>query len=318
MSDRPNLHLKSARATADENQNLSIDVQGHRGARGLRPENTLAGFAYAINLGVTTLEMDTGISKDGVLVVCHDPYINPSLCLDCRADRLFDSSRVLIKDLTVSEIQSYDCGSLNPDPTRFPNQQAVPGSKIPTLQAVFDLAESANPRIRYNIESKVSPLKSGETASPEVFAEKLVTIISQNNLVERATIQSFDWRVLRAVKQVNPQIQTVALVLHNSTSSTLKGMNGRSQFLAGFQLNDFRAVTELLQATGFIDLYSPNFETLLPDSPAFLQPLIDFQQAGFPVIPWTVNDSVIMQKLIDWRIDGLITDFPDILLNLLN
>lgn len=318
MSDRPNLHSKFKETASSNIQNLPIDVQGHRGARGLRPENTLAGFAYAIELGVVTLEMDTGISKDGVLVVCHDPYINSSLCLDCRGDRLSDSSRLLIKDLTVAAIQSYDCGRLNPDPTRFPNQQAVPGSKIPTLQEVFDLAEATNPRIRYNIESKVNPLKPDETASPAVFAEKLVSIINRNNLVERATIQSFDWRVLQTVKQLNPLIQTVALVLHNSTKSTLKGLDGRSQFLANFQLNDFRDVTELLQATGFVDLYSPNFETLLPDSPEFLQPLNDFQQAGFPVIPWTVNDPAIMQKFIDWRIDGLITDFPDILLNLLH
>jgi glycerophosphoryl diester phosphodiesterase len=296
-----------------------FDVQGHRGARGLRPENTLAGFEYAIALGVTTLEMDTGISKDGVVVVCHDPFINPLLCLDAKGDRLPPFPLRLIKDLTVAEIQTFDCGSLNPDPARFPQQRAVPGSRIPTLQQVFDLAEAQNPQIRYNIESKVSPLKPEETASPEVFAEKLVGLIVQNNLVERAIIQSFDWRVLREVKRIHPSIQASALVVHNQTTSTLKGSNGASPFLAGLEFEPQPGnITTLLQSTGFVDIYSPNFETLLPESPAFLQAVSELQAAGLKVIPWTVNDPAVMQQFIDLNVDGLITDFPNILLSLVD
>lgn len=298
----------------DSSQKVSFDVQGHRGARGLCPENTLAAFERAIALGVTTLEMDVGISADGILVVCHDSFINPALCLDSRGRPLPETPRLRLKDLTLAQIQSFDCGSLNPDPLRFPEQQPVPGAPIPTLQQVFDLSESRNPQIRYNIESKVSPLFPDETASPDVFADKLVDLIEQNQLVDRASVQSFDWRVLQRVKQRQPAIQTVALVLHSPHSSTLIAANP-SPFLAGFDWRDFNGdLITLLQATECVDVYSPNFQTLLPESPQFLQPIADFQRAGFPVIPWTVNAIDDMQRLIQAGVDGLITDFPDVLL----
>lgn len=296
----------------------TFDVQGHRGARGLRPENTLAAFELAIDLGVTTLELDTGISADGIVVVCHDLVINPQLCLTADGQRLPEQPQLRLKDLTVQEIQQFDCGCLNPDPIRFPEQQAVPGAHIPTLQQVIDLAESKNSRIRYNIESKVTPLHPGNTASPEVFAEKLVEIVIQNQLVDRAMIQSFDWRVLREVKQRHPGICTSALVLHSSISSTLQAAMGASPFLAGLSFNDHSGnVCALLQAAGYIDVVSPNFEALLPDSSTFLQPITDFHQAGFAVIPWTVNEEPMMHQLIELGVDGLITDFPDRLLKLL-
>ncbi len=295
-----------------------FDVQGHRGARGRRPENTLAAFEYAIEVGVTTLELDTGITADGVVIVCHDPLINPLLCLDQHGRPVPDSPPLYLKDLTLREIQTFDCGSLNPDPVRFPEQQLVPGAIIPSLQQVFDLAEAKNPAIRYNIESKVNPLRSHETAGPIVFAETLVALIESNHLVDRATIQSFDWQVLRRVKQLNPAIGTVALVMHSPTATTLYAATGQSPFLAGNNYADFEGdMAALLRATGYIDAYSPNFETLLPESSVFLQSIEAIQQAGFAVIPWTVNEQSMMQRLINIGVDGLITDFPDVLLQLL-
>jgi len=194
----------------------------------------------------------------------------------------------------------------------------VPGARIPTLQQVFDLAERLNSQIRYNIESKVSPLQPDQTASPEAFAAALVAIVEQNNLSDRATIQSFDWRVLQRVKQLNPQIQTSALVLHNSTISTLDYAALPSPFLAGWNYHDCRGnLPGLLQATGFIDVYSPNWETLLPGGPVFLQSVAALQANGFPVIAWTVNDVDTMRQLIELGVNGLITDRPDTLLSLL-
>lgn len=295
----------------------AFDVQGHRGARGLRPENTLAGFSHAIDLGVTTLELDTGISADGIVMVCHDPVINPQLCLDKNGQRLSEQPPLRLKDLTAREIQEFDCGCLNPDPVRFPGQQSVSGSRIPTLQQVIDLAESKSSQIRYNIESKVSPLYPNETVGPAVFAEKLVEQIVQNRLVDRAIIQSFDWRVLREVKRRHPAIGTSALVWHSSTSSTIAAV-GASPYLAGLDFHNHRGnFCALLQSAGYIDVVSPNVEVLLPESSAFLQQVADLQQAGFAVIPWTVNEEPMMQRLIDCGVDGLITDFPDRLLQIL-
>lgn len=297
-----------------------FDVQGHRGARGRRPENTLSAFEYAIALGVTTLELDTGISADGVVVVCHNPVIHPALCIDGCGDRLPAFPPLYLKDLTLEEIQSFDCGSLNPDPQQFPQQIPVPGAYIPTLQQVFDLAEARNPQIRYNIESKVNPLHPQNTHNPKEFAEKLVALIEQNQLTDRAMIQSFDWRVLHRVKQLNPTIQTVALIVHHVQGhTTLRSpTGGTSPFLADFDFHDFQGnLAALLQATGYINVYSPNFETLLPESPNFIQSVQELHAAGFPVIPWTVNHPNLMQHLIDLGVDGLITDFPDILLQVL-
>jgi glycerophosphoryl diester phosphodiesterase len=299
----------------------AFDVQGHRGTRGWRPENTLPAFEYAIDLGVTTLELDTGITADGVVVVCHNPIISPKLCLSSSGQPLPRRPRLLIKNLTLAEVQAFDCGSLNPDPVNFPQQQAVPGTFMPTLQQVFDLAEAKNPNIRYNIESKINPLRPCETVGPQTCAQKLVELITQNNLIERTNIQSFDWRVLWAVKSLNPAIRTSALVRQvKGKPGTLKSAPGmRSPFLAGLDFNQFEGnIAALLRAAGFIDRYSPNFETLLPESPNFIQSVADLQEAGFPVIPWTVNDKPTMQQLIDLGVDGLITDFPDILLELLH
>lgn len=297
-----------------------FDVQGHRGARGRRPENTLPAFEYAIDLGVTTLELDTGISAEGIVVVCHNPVIHPALCIDGCGDRLPHTPPLYIKDLTLEEIQSFDCGSLNPDPQQFPQQQPVPGAFIPTLQQVFDLAEARNPQIRYNIESKVNPLHPQETYSSKEFAEKLVALIEHNQVIDRAMIQSFDWRVLHRVKQLNPHIRTSALVVHRVRGhSTLRSPTGSaSPFLADFDFQDFQGnLAALLQATGYIDVYSPNFETLLSESPNFIQSIQELHEAGFPVIPWTVNQPNLMEHLIHLGVNGLITDFPDILLQVL-
>lgn len=292
-----------------------FDVQGHRGARGLRPENTLPAFEVAIALGVTTLELDTGISADGVVVVCHNPILHPDLCLTAQGERLPATPPLYLRQLTLGEIQSFDCGSLNPDPRRFPTQQAVPGAVMPTLQQVFDLAEQQNPTIRYNIESKVSPLAPAATATPREFAERLVGLIEHNQVVERATIQSFDWRVLRWVKQLNPAIQTSALVEHRDMTSTLRGGTQPSPFLAGLSFEAVQHdVVRLLQSADFVDIYSPNYETLLPESPIFLVAVAEIHQIGLPLLPWTVNDWPLMQRLIQLGVDGLITDFPDRLL----
>ncbi len=297
---------------------MGFDVQGHRGARGLLPENTLAGFEYAIAVGVTTLELDTGISKDGVVMVSHDPMINPNLCLDLQGRRLPPDACHWLKDLTVEEIQSFDCGCLNPDSERFSSWRAVPGSHIPTLQQVIDLAERRHSGIRYNIESKVNPLQPDKTASPRVFAEKLVELIRYNGLLARATVQSFDWEVLRWCKQLEPTIQTSALVFHSEGASTIVGFPDYSPYLAGFDLSQFAGdMVKLVQATGFVDVYSPNFETLLPESASFLRSVPAFQSVGFPVIPWTVNQAAMMHRLIHLGVDGLITDFPNQLIELL-
>ncbi len=294
-----------------------IDVQGHRGARGLLPENTLPAFKKALDLGVTTLELDTGISADGVVVVAHDPRISSKLC------RLAGSQdEPLLKDLPLDRIRDYDCGSLNPDPKRFPepHRRNLPGTKIPTLQEVFDLVRnSGNEAVRFNIEIKTHPEK--QLSVPlEDFVAAVVGVIRSNGLEGRADLQSFDWRALRRVKEVAPKIRTVALL----SESTLRGAGGGpSPWLAGtaFEASGATALG-LLEAANtpahYIDAFSPDWHLILPGNRHFLGSTVaQLQEAGYPVIPWTVNRRREMKKLLALGADGIITDYPDILLELL-
>ena len=179
----------------------TFDVQGHRGARGLFPENTLIGFRKTIEMGVTTLELDLGLTKDLVPVVSHDPYLNQNLCLDGNGDSIATDMLghgPLISNLTLKEIKTFDCGSLNPDVLRFPQppRKNIPGEKIPTLQEVFDLlAKYPEKNIWLNIEIKIRP-EFKVTAPIDVFVKAVVQVIEHNNAANKINIQSFDWRVL--------------------------------------------------------------------------------------------------------------------------
>jgi glycerophosphoryl diester phosphodiesterase len=204
----------------------TFDVQGHRGARGLFPENTLIGFRKTIEMGVTTLELDLGLTKDLVPVVSHDPYLNQNLCLDSNGDSIATDMLghgPLISNLTLKEIKTFDCGSLNPDVLRFPQppRKNIPGEKIPTLQEVFDLlAKYPNNNIWLNIEIKVEP-ESQITPPIDVFVKAVLKVVNQNNATAKVNIQSFDWEVLESVKNHDPYIKTAALL----GSTTFESIN---------------------------------------------------------------------------------------------
>jgi glycerophosphoryl diester phosphodiesterase len=314
-------NLELLKLSKVEVQNFA--VIGHRGARGLLPENTLAACNLALNLGVDALELDVGLTADGVLVACHDLEIPVYLCLHPDGAPVRRHPRLLIRKLTLAEVQHFDCGSLNPDLAQFPQQQLVPGERIPTLAQVFEHQAYHFPdsQVQYTIECKVNPLRSRDTFGPILFARKLVNLARAYGLLERVTIQSFDWRVLLAAKKLEPQIQTAALVQQKrGKPGTLLSQAGvPSPFLAGLDFSRYRGnIAALLKDAGFIDRYSPNFETLLPESRHFIQSIQTIQQAGFPVIPWTVNNASTMSRLMELGVNGLITDFPDVLLDLLH
>src|SRR5688572_10569032 len=150
----------------------AFDAQGHRGARGLLPENTLPAFQRALELGVTTLELDCGLTKDGVVVVSHDPLLNPDFTQDAQG-RWLEGVGPAIRDFDMAELQRYDVGRLRPGTAyakRFPTQQPIDGTPIPRLADVFALVRRVgDDTVRFNIETKLSPLKPDETAAPDVF-----------------------------------------------------------------------------------------------------------------------------------------------------
>src|SRR5271169_3664244 len=157
-----------------------ILVHGHRGARAMRPENTIPAFEYAIQRGVDFLEMDVAVTKDNVLVISHDPHINAAICTGPHPG-------IAIHELTLAELRQYDCGTLkNP---RFPKQQPVPGTRIPTLDEVLNLSRSSN--VQFNIETKSFPEHPELTPTPEIFAQLMLAQIRKHNVEARVIMQSF-------------------------------------------------------------------------------------------------------------------------------
>jgi glycerophosphoryl diester phosphodiesterase len=177
-----------------------IEVQGHRGARAVLPENTMAAFEYAIKAGVDFIELDLAVTRDNVLVVSHDPQLNRTICKS-------PGGGEIIRELTLEEVRRWDCGSLqNPE---FPKQKPAPGAKIPTLDEVLGLAPRGT--FQFNIEIKSFPYKPQLTPTPDEFARLVVDAVHRHKLESRVMVQSFDFRTLIAVRKIAPGLRLAAL-----------------------------------------------------------------------------------------------------------
>ena len=286
----------------------ALDLQGHRGARGLAPENTLAGFRLALRIGVTTIESDVAVTRDGIPVLSHDPALNPDLVRDA-SGRWLTEAGPPIHSLTLQDLARYDIGRLNPASryaTEFPLQQPVDGERFATLDALLALVAQAPAPVRVNLETKVTPDNAGPTADPATFVRVIVDAVRRANLADRVTIQSFDWRTLVEAKRVEPRIETSCLTIESSSMNTMAaGADGRSPWHAGRSAADYGgSVPRLVQATG-CSTWSMFWRNLTPALVAEAHAL------GLKVLPWTVNDKTEMRRLIDLGVDGIITDYPD-------
>ena len=286
----------------------ALDLQGHRGARGLAPENTLAGFRLALRIGVTTIESDVAVTRDGIPVLSHDPALNPDLVRDA-SGRWLTEAGPPIHSLTLQDLARYDIGRLNPASryaTEFPLQQPVDGERFATLDALLALVAQAPAPVRVNLETKVTPDLAGRTADPATFVRVIVDAVRRANLADRVTIQSFDWRTLVEAKRVEPRIETSCLTIESSSMNTMAaGADGRSPWHAGRSAADYGgSVPRLVQATG-CSTWSMFWRNLTPALVAEAHAL------GLKVLPWTVNDKTEMRRLIDLGVDGIITDYPD-------
>ncbi len=287
----------------------ALDLQGHRGARGLLPENTLPAFERALEIGVTTLELDCGVTKDGVVVIAHDRTLNPDLTRG--ADGRWIASGPAIAQLTYAELSRYDVGRVRPDSSyarRFPGQQSIDGTRVPRLVDLFALVRArGNESVRFNIETKISPLTPRETIEPSAFAEALLRAVTAAKLDARVTIQSFDWRTLQAVQKLAPHIPTVYLTAEQGSPHTIFA-SGASPWTAGFELSAHGgSLARTIKAAGGA-VWSPDYRDLT------LERLREAQQLGLKVVVWTVNSEPDMRRLIEWGVDGIISDYPDVLL----
>jgi len=286
-----------------------LDLQGHRGARGLAPENTLPAFARALGIGVTTLEMDCAITQDGAVVVSHDPALNPDITRGPDGKWLGKAGPA-IWSLTFSELQRYDVGRLNPSNAyakRWPEQQPADGTHIPRLADVFALVrKSGNEAVRFNIETKISPLEPNQTTGPEDFARKLVAAIREGGMARRATIQSFDWRTLQVVQKEAPEIATVYLTVQKGFMDSIQADKDGSPWTAGVKFRDHGSVPRMVKAAGGT-VWSPYYAEITREQ------VKEAQSLGLKVVVWTANDPADMRRLIEWGVDGIISDRPDLL-----
>ncbi|MBS0428778.1 MAG: glycerophosphodiester phosphodiesterase [Proteobacteria bacterium] len=284
----------------------TFDLQAHRGGRGLAPENTLAAFSQAAALGVDTLELDIGLSADDVVVVSHDTRLNPDHTRDARGQWL-QAQGAAIRSLTVAQLQTYDVGRLNPATAygrQFATQQPRDGERIPTLAQLFARMQAQGAtRVRFNIETKIDPTKPDETAAPEPMVRALLAEIERAGVASRVTVQSFDWRTLALVGRLAPQLPRAYL----TSARTLRD----SRWTAGRVAADFGSTPRLVKAAAGAAagpvVWSPAFADLTPEA------LREAHALGLAVLPWTVNQRADMARLMDWGVDGLITDYPDVL-----
>ena len=269
------------------NTSKSIDIQGHRGCRGLMPENTIPAFQKAIILGVHTLELDVAISKDGKVIVSHEPYMNPVICLDSNGKVIpeADGKKYNLYALTYEAIKAFDCGTKFHE--RFPNQEKLKTYK-PSLEEVFITSEALNPKIKYNIEIKALPeYDTIFTPKPEEFVTLVLQVIKEYEVLDRCNLQSFDLRILEEIKKQAPKIQVAILV------------------------DEAESISEKLKQLSFQPaIISPYYKLL------DLEATRKYQGQGFQIIPWTVNTATAMQEMIDFNVDGIITDYPDVLLHI--
>jgi len=301
-------HVDIARALAAlavvvATQAAAFDLQAHRGGRGLRPENTLAAFENAIAIGVTTLELDIAITADGIPVISHDPFVNPAIARDGDG-RWLVGAGPLIHSLTLAELQRYDVGRLNPANAygkTFGEQQAKDGERMPTLAALFARVRDLGAKdVQFDIETKVFPDKPADTVPPEEFVAKLLAVIRSAGMNERVMIQSFDWRTLAIVQRVEPGMRTVYL----TTQGRGGGNVADPRWTDGLKRADHASVAHMVKAAGG-GTWAPNFNDL--DEPA----VRTAHSLGLHVVPWTVNAIADMRRLVEWGVDGLITDYPD-------
>lgn len=275
-------------------QPSEIDIQGHRGCRGLYPENTIPGFLHAIDLGVHTLEMDVVISKDHQVVVSHEPFLNHEICSDLDGNRIEKSKErdYNIYQLDLNKLLEYDCGSVSHP--RFPVQKKMQVSKAPFLEMVKTVEKyvSENGKVKpyYNIEIKrVKAMDDIYHPNYKVFTNLVIDAIETAGIMDRATVQCFDLEVLQYMHEQYPNVKDVFLV------------------------DNIKGIKRNLKALGYTPhIYSPNYKLVTAGTVKYCN------AENIKLIPWTVNEEKDLKKMITLGVDGIITDYPDRLIQLIN
>ena len=286
-----------------------VEVIGHRGARGLFPENTIEGFRQCLDLGVRSFELDVGMTADGVVVVSHNPALDPAITRDS-AGRWLSGPPPLIHHLTFDALRSYDVGRIRPaTPYRILHraQKGLDGVRIPTLAEVLLLSPEAN----FIIELKTDPRHPGWTADPVTLADAVLAVVDGAGAGARVILESFDWRGPRHIRRTRPELRLAWLTRDKTVRDAALWWDGVTP--ADFENSVAAAVAAQKGQCGNqcrgqcgAEIWAPAFDTLSRAAVA------EAHELGLRVIPWTVNRRAAMRRLIGWGVDGLITDRPDI------
>ena len=311
-----------------------VEVYAHRGARSFSPENTMPAYKTGLAVGTNWVDMDIGVTKDGVILIDHDIWLNPDIL---RKDGKFLGNNkhdfyaqlesasggidkniqpYLVKILTLAQLQQYDAGMLNPNTPYakyFPLQYPVDGTKMPTLQEVVTYVNQlTDKKVNFQIEIKNDPLHPEWTVSPKEFAYKLNDFLVKNNLVDHAEIQSFDWQPLYELHKLNPKAK-LAFLLGYDDITRMNGVDAKDAGLwsGGKLLKDYNnSLPQMVKALGG-SCYEPEDVSLTKED------LDEAHKLGLKVVVWTwpehsgtAFDPVVAERLINWGVDGIITDDP--------
>jgi len=282
-----------------------FDLQAHRGGRGETTEESLRAFAKSLELGVSTLELDIVLTKDGQPLVWHDPTIDAEKCADTGPafadDPAYPYVGKLVHELTLVQIGTLDCGRRLAE---FPDAEVVRGNKIATLPQVFALADAYRAGARYNIETKVEANHPGASAEPQEFVDVILAAVRAAGKVDRVEIESFDWRTLPMMRRAEPSIPLVALYNEETWVPDSPWLAGINAAVIGDPM-----IGALMVGANIV---SPRYQLVTG------RPCVDHAHAlGLKVIPWTVNDADAMREQIGYGVDGIITDFPTLLRHVL-
>ncbi|MEV6593319.1 glycerophosphodiester phosphodiesterase family protein [Streptomyces acidicola] len=301
-------------------QKTHFDLQAHRGGLGLTTEESLEGFGKALRLGVSTLELDTQITKDQKVVVTHDRQVSANKCKDTApltpGDPMYPYVGKYIKDLTLAQVKTMDCGFQQLP--GYPEQEQIKGFRMVELKDVLGLVKSykAN-QVKLNIETKVEAGAPEQTAPRELFVRRVYEEIHRSGIEKQVTIQSFDWGALKEMHKLAPSYPLVALTNYDFLQV---GKPGASPWLGGIDADDYDGdfvkaaaaipgVTALSPNYGFPQngtIADPNFR-FYPDA----KMVSEAHKRGLKVIPWTCDDPATIEALMDMGIDGIITDYPN-------
>jgi glycerophosphoryl diester phosphodiesterase len=290
MSGRP--RDASARKTRSSTRLATPELIGHRGARGLYPENTIEGFRAALAAGIAAFEIDVALTRDEIVVLSHDPQLDPDITRGLNGHWL-NGPGPLIAGLTYADLAAYDVGRVRPGSAtavRFPDQEVVDGARIPALADVLSLDE----RVHWTIEIKTFPPQPDWTARPEALAAHVATVADAVGASSRVTVQSFDWRGPRHLRRSRPDL-AYAWLTCAATANPL-----------WWDRQPSASIPESVAAEGG-GTWSPAYAELTR------RDLDAAHRLGLRVVPWTVNDAQDAVRLAEWGVDGLITDRPDVL-----